>query len=88
MTDLKTLIDKLDAPDDWDSIVRRWPSRSLPEVVAPRTIRNDRIRRAATAVAAMGMAAFSQSCERLSLQRESGTWITPSVRSGSSGMMG
>jgi WD40 repeat protein len=59
MTDLKTLIDKLDAPDDWDSIVRRWPSRSLPEVVAPRTIRNDRIRRAATAVAAMGMAAFA-----------------------------
>lgn len=49
MTDLKTLIDGLDAPDDWDAIVRRSPSRNLPEIVALTTVRKNRVRRAAIA---------------------------------------
>lgn len=59
MTDLKTLIDELDAPDDWDSIVRRSPSRTFPDVVRPRIVRDDRIRRAMIAVLSMGVAAFA-----------------------------
>lgn len=59
MTDLKTLIDRLDAPDDWDSIVLRSPSSSLPDVDARRTTRNDRMRRATIAVFSMSVAAFA-----------------------------
>jgi hypothetical protein len=36
MTDLKTLIDELDAPSDWDSILRRPPSRPLADLTPPK----------------------------------------------------
>jgi hypothetical protein len=59
MTDLKPLIDELDAPDDWDAIVHRFPSRSLPELATPRAGRSEPVRRSIAALVSIGVAAFA-----------------------------